>query len=94
MTTYIELSQSAQEQILKALKESNELALKGVQAWAEVAKPYTEQVPAAAAAGFPAPKELIANSFGFAQQVLDAQKAFATEVASTLTATTKSAAKA
>jgi len=75
METYLELSKAAQDQILKAAKQNQKIAIQATQAWAKAAAPYAGQIPAAQAIdGMPTPEELVENSFGFAKQLLDAQQ--------------------
>lgn len=80
MTTYLELSKTTQDQVLATIKQGQELALAGVELWASNVSPLVngQQVPVAFET--PAPKDLVANSFGFAEQLLASQKAFAEKV--------------
>ena len=80
MSTYVELSKTAQEQILATIKQGQELALAGVELWASTVAPLTkgQQVPVPFET--PAPKEVVANSFGFAEQLLASQKKFAEQL--------------
>jgi len=78
--TYLELSKQAQDQFLAAVAETQKVALQGVSLWAESAQSPSFAVPA----GLPTAEQLIDNSFGFAAKVLDAQKAFAKQVASVI----------
>lgn len=79
MSTYLELSKAAQEQILATIQQGQELALSGVELWASSMAPLAKGQPLASV-DTPAPKELVANSFGFAEQLLASQKAFAEKV--------------
>jgi hypothetical protein len=80
MTTYVELSKAAQEQVLAAVKQSQELALAGVELWASTVAPLAkgQQIPVPFET--PAPKDIVANSFGFAEKLLATQKDFAEKV--------------
>ena len=80
MTTYIELSKAAQEQILATVKQGQELALAGVELWASTVAPLAkgQQIPVPFET--PAPKDVVANSFGFAEKLLATQKDFAEKV--------------
>ena len=80
MTTYVELSMAAQEQVLAAVKQSQELALAGVELWASTVAPLAKgrQIPVPFET--PAPKDVVASSFGFAEQLLASQKDFAEKV--------------
>ena len=81
MSTYIELSKTAQEQVLATIKQGQELALAGVELWASAAAPIAKQgqqfTPSFET---PAPKEIVATSFGFAAELLASQKRFAEQV--------------
>ncbi|MEP7225075.1 MAG: hypothetical protein ABI783_08975 [Actinomycetota bacterium] len=80
MTTYLELSKAAQEQVLTTIKQGQEIALTSVELWASTIAPLVkgQQVPVVFET--PAPKDVVANSFGFAEQLLASQKAFAERV--------------
>ena len=80
MSTYLELSKPAQEQIHATIEQGQELALAGVQAWAASVSSLTNGLNLPAPADTPAPKELVANSFGFAEKLLKTQKTFAEKV--------------
>ena len=80
MTTYLELSKTAQEQVLATIKQGQELALAGVQLWASSVAPLVKDQPVSIPFEGPAPKEIVANSFGFAEKLLASQKAFAEKV--------------
>lgn len=80
MSTYLELSKAAQEQILVTIKQGQELALSGVELWAKSMTPLAKGGHFAADAETPAPKDVVANTFGFAEQLLASQKAFAEKV--------------
>jgi hypothetical protein len=79
-TTYLELSRAAQEQVLATIKQGQEIALAGVELWASSVAPFAkgQQVPVAFET--PVPKDVVANSFGFAEQLLASQKVFAEKV--------------
>ena len=80
MTTYVELSKAAQEQFLAALKQSQELALAGVELWASTVAPLAkgQQIPVPFET--PTPKDIVASSFGFTEKLLASQKDFAEKV--------------
>ena len=80
MTTYLELSKAAQEQVLETIKQGQELALAGVELWASTVAPLTKGQQLPVALDSPAPKDVVANSFGFAEQLLASQKSFAEKV--------------
>lgn len=80
MTTYLELSKAAQEQVLETIKQGQELALAGVELWASTVAPLTKGAELPVAFEAPAPKDVVASSFGFAEQLLASQKDFAEKV--------------
>lgn len=81
MTTYLELSKAAQDQVLETIKQGQELALGGVELWASTVAPLAKgQQLAVALDAPPAPKDVVSNSFGFAEQLLASQKSFAEKV--------------
>ena len=80
MSTYVELSQAAQEQILATIKQGQELALAGVELWASAVAPLAKGQQLPVPFETPAPKDVVANSFGFAEQLLASQKTFAEQI--------------
>jgi hypothetical protein len=83
MTTYLELSKTAQEQVLTTIKQGQEIALAGVELWASTVAPLVKGQHVPVVFETPAPKDVVANSFGFAEQLLASQKAFAEKVVAT-----------
>ena len=86
MSTYMELSKTAQEQILATIEQGQELALAGVELWAATVAPFAKGTKLTVPFEAPAPKEVVANSFGFAEQLLASQKSFAEKVVTTFAA--------
>ena len=84
MSTYFELSKSAQDQILATIKQGQDLALAGVEAWAATIAPLAKGQKLPISFEAPAPKDVVANSFGFAAELLASQKQFAEQVVATL----------
>lgn len=80
MSTYFELSKVAQDQILATIKQGQELALTGVELWAKSVAPLAKGRQLPISLETPAPKDVVANSFGFAEQLLASQKVFAEKV--------------
>lgn len=80
MSTYFELSKVAQDQILATIKQSQKLALSGVELWAKSIAPLANGQQLPDTFETPAPKDVVANSFGFAEQLLASQKAFTEKV--------------
>lgn len=80
-TTITEYTQAAQEQTLNAVRQGQEAIVEAVRTWAKAvestipeapAVPYAEEIPSA--------KEIVETSFGFAEQLLKAQREFAEKV--------------
>ncbi len=86
MSTYMELSKTTQEQILATIEQGQELALAGVELWAASVPPLGKGAKLTVPFEAPAPKEVVANSFGFAEQLLASQKSFAEKVVATFAA--------
>lgn len=73
-------SAKAQEQVLDAIKQSQDAALQFVQAWSEGVTKLTSSLPELptlpAVAALPKPDELSDQFFGFAQKLMTAQQEF------------------
>lgn len=80
MTTYLEVSKAAQDQILATIKQGQELTLAGVELWASSVSPLANGEKLAVPFEAPAPKDVVANTFGFAEKLLASQKAFAEKI--------------
>ena len=79
-STYFELSKTAQEQVLTTIAQGQELALASVELWASSIAPLTKGQQVPVVFDTPAAKDVVANSFGFAEKLLASQKAFAEKV--------------
>jgi hypothetical protein len=85
MATVSDLTKTTQEQVLAAIKQSQDLTLAGIELWAKTVTPLATLQPLALAKGqplpfaaeLPKPEELVRTSFAFAEKVLAAQKDFA-----------------
>ncbi len=76
-------TQDVQEQILSTIRKSQEMALDALKTWVETVQSVTAKIPSVDvpfADRLPKPHEVVANSYGFAEQVLRNQKKFADEV--------------
>ena len=105
--TLTDYTQQAQEQTLKAIRDSQEGVVEAVRHWASAIEKAVPtggpELPALPLADeFPSPKEILETSFGFAEQLLHTQLQFVESVlsaaapvldASTSTAQKKPAAK-
>ena len=77
-TTATDYAQTAQEQALKTVKQGQQVIVEAIRTWAnavEKAIPETPVIPYSDE--LPKPQEIIKTSFGFAEQLLKAQKEFA-----------------
>jgi hypothetical protein len=81
-TTVTEVAQAAQEQTLKALRQSQQAVVQVVRAWASaVEKAIPETSPALPFADkLPTAEEIVETSFGFAEELLKAQREFAENI--------------
>ena len=77
-TDYAQAAQTAQEQALKSIRETQQAIVEAVRTWADSIEKTT---PASSALPFaeelPSPQEIVQTSFGFAEQLLKAQREFA-----------------
>jgi hypothetical protein len=76
--TLTDYTQQAQEQTLKLIRDSQEGMVEAVRAWASAIEKVTPAVPELPALPLadelPSPKEIVETSFGFAEQLLEAQR--------------------
>ena len=80
-TTYADYTQQAQEQTLKLIRESQDAVVEGVKTWATAFEKAVPAVPALPFAdAFPTAQEIVQTSFGFAEQILKAQREFVDSV--------------
>jgi hypothetical protein len=81
MSSVSELTQTAQEQTLAAVKQSQQLVVDAVRTWAETVEKAVPEVPNIPLAdSLTSPEELVTSSFAFAEQLLQAQRDFAVQV--------------
>lgn len=81
MSTVTELTQTAQEQTLAAVRQSQQFVVDAARTWAEAVEKAIPAVPTMPfAEELPTPKQLIESSFTFAEQLLKAQREFAEQV--------------
>jgi hypothetical protein len=73
--------QAAQEQTLKAIRETQHGIVEAVRTWADAVEKTVPAVPAMPfAEEIPSPQEIIHTSFEFAEQLLKAQREFAENI--------------
>ena len=81
MSSVAEQTRAAQDQVLIALKQSQDAVVKAVETWSgavgqlpspPIEVPFSEELPK--------PAEIIETTFEFAQKLLDAQRDFARNV--------------
>src|SRR5438477_7240892 len=81
MSTVTELNQTAQEQTLAAIRQSQQFVVDAVRTWAEAVEKAVPPVPTVPfAEELPTPQQLVESSFTFAEQLLKAQREFAEQV--------------
>ncbi len=81
MSTVTEITQTAQEQTLAGIRQSQQFVVDAARTWAEAVEKAVPAVPAMPfAEELPTPKQLIESSFKFAEQLLKAQREFAEQV--------------
>ena len=81
MPTMTEFTEAAQEQTLAAVKQSQQLVVDAVRAWAVAVEKAVPELPASPLVDeLPAPEELVRSSFDFAERMLKAQREFAEQV--------------
>jgi hypothetical protein len=75
--TPLDLAQTAQEQALAAIRSSQAIAVDTVGAWAKAVEKSKTQLPALPELpDLPTLEQIIASSFDFASELLDAQRQF------------------
>jgi hypothetical protein len=81
MSTTTEYAQAAQEQTLKAIRETQHAVVEAVRTWADTVEKIVPASPALPSTEeLPSPQEIIQTSFGFAEELLKAQREFAENV--------------
>jgi hypothetical protein len=77
-TTLTDYTQAAQEQTLKAIRESQQAVVEVVRTWATAVEKAIPETPAVPFGNeLPTPEQIVKTSFGFAEQLLKAQRDFA-----------------
>jgi len=83
MSTVMELTETAQEQTLAAIRQSQQFVVDAVRTWSEAVEKAVPEVPKVPfAEELPTPRQLVESSFGFAEQLLRVQREFAEQVLS------------
>ena len=81
MSTVIELTETAQEQTLAAIRQSQQFVVDAVRTWSEAVEKAVPEVPTVPFADeLPTPRQLVESGFGFAEQLLKVQREFAEQV--------------
>jgi regulator of protease activity HflC (stomatin/prohibitin superfamily) len=77
-TTVNDYTQAAQEQTLKAIRQAQQAVVEAVRTSAKTAEKTIPETPALPFADkLPTPQEIVQMSFGFAEELLKAQREFA-----------------
>jgi hypothetical protein len=80
-TTVSDYAQTAQEQTLKTVRQSQQAIVEAVKAWANAVEKTIPDTPALPFSDeLPHPKEIVQTSFEFADQLLKAQQQFAESI--------------
>jgi hypothetical protein len=80
-TTYADYTQQAQEQTLKLIHDYQEGVVEAVRTWATTLEKAVPEIPTPPVYDeFPTAREIVETSFGFAEQLLQAQKEFVESV--------------
>ena len=81
MSTVTELTETAQEQTLTAVRQSQQIVVDAVRTWADAVEKAVPAVPSVPFADeLPTPRQLVESSFKFAEQLLKAQREFAEQM--------------
>ena len=79
--TVNEFVQTAQEQTLKSIRESQQAVVEAVKTWASSVEGSVPEIPTNPYLDeLPTPKEIVQTNFAFAEQLLKAQRDFAESV--------------
>jgi hypothetical protein len=80
-TTATEYAQTAQEQTLTTIRQTQQAVVEAVRSWASAVEKSVPEIPAAPfAEQLPSAQEVVQTSFDFAEQLLKAQREFAESV--------------
>ena len=78
MSTIYETTQASHEQFVAAVRQSQQVVLDAVTAWAKAVEEISPPVPALPGLeNMPKPEIVVDNAFDFAQKLLDAHRDFA-----------------
>ena len=83
MTDTITAGREMQEQILDAVRKSQEMAIEAIKTWTDAVQPVTSAMPPVTlpmADKLPKPEELVGNAYDFAEKLLASQRKFAEDV--------------
>jgi predicted component of type VI protein secretion system len=77
-TTATEFVQTAQEQTIKSIRQTQQVVIEAVRTWATAVEKTMPESPALPFADeLPSPKEIVQTSFEFAEKLLKTQREFA-----------------
>jgi hypothetical protein len=80
-TTVTEFAQTAQEQTLKTINQSQQAVVEAVRTWATAVEKTLPETPALPfAEHLPTPAEIVKTSFDFAEKLLKTQREFAESI--------------
>src|SRR4051794_38420627 len=75
--------QGLQDELLNAVRKSQETVIDAIKTWSEAVQSITPKIPSVPVPGadkLPKPEELVASAYDFAEQLLASQRKFAEEV--------------
>jgi hypothetical protein len=76
-TIATEYVQSAQEQALKLIRQSQQAYVEGIKTWVEAIERTSSELPSLPTEELPSSQQILQNGFAFAEKVLKTQREFA-----------------
>ena len=76
-------AEQVQEELLSAIRKSQDIVLQAVKAWVDSAQELTSKMPSVQlpfADQLPKPEDIVSGTYDFAEQVLANQRKFAEEI--------------
>ena len=83
MTDTVTVGQELQDQILDAVRKSQDMAIEAIKTWTDALQPVTSAMPPVTlplAGKLPKPQEFVGSAYNFAEQLLASQRKFAEDV--------------
>jgi hypothetical protein len=76
-------AQGLQDELLNAVRKSQETVVEAIKTWSETVQSITPKLPSVPVPGadkLPKPEDLVAGAYDFAEQLLASQRKFAEEI--------------